>query len=51
MKASVDNYSKEDIKIINMRLNQRRLSSLSGSTPEEAFIKVYGLDSYNKLFK
>lgn len=50
-KASIDNYSKEDIKMINMRLNQRRLPSLSGSTPEEAFIKVYGLDSYNKLFK
>ena len=50
-KASIDNYSKEDIKMINMRLNQRRLPSLSGSSPEEAFIKVYGLETYNKLFK
>lgn len=50
-KTSIDSYSKEDIKMINIRLNQRRLPSLSGATPEEAFIKVYGLETYNKLFK
>lgn len=50
-KDSIDKYSKEDIKRINIRLNQRRLASLSTSTPEEAFIKVYGLEIYNKLFK
>ncbi len=50
-KETVDKYSKEDIKMINIRLNQRRLASLSSSTPEEAFIKIYGLETYNKLFK
>lgn len=50
-KESIDNYSKEDIKMINMKLNQRRLPSLSGECPQDAFIKVYGLETFNKLFK
>ena len=50
-KESIDKYTKEDIKMINLRLNNRRLPSLSGSSAQEAFIRVYGLETFNKLFK
>lgn len=50
-KESIDKYSKDEIKAINIKINQRRLPSLSGATAEEAYIKVYGLETYNKLFK
>ena len=50
-KESIDKYSRQDVKEINIRINQRRLASLSKASAQEAFIKVYGLETYNKLFK
>lgn len=47
---SIDKYTKNDIKNINLTLLNRPLKSLDGNTPKEAFIKVFGEDLFNKLF-
>lgn len=47
--SSVDRYSKEDIKAINMTILKTRVASLNGFTPLEAFTKVYGKNILDKL--
>ena len=47
--TSVDCYSKEDIKAINITILKTRVASLNGFTPMEAFIKVYGKHILDKL--
>ena len=49
-KGSVDNIPKDYIRQINHELNTRKLASLSGNSAEEAFIRIYGEATYNKLF-
>ena len=50
-KASVDNLTDEDMTNVMNFINNLRVPSLSGSTPTEAFIRVYGEDILNKLMK
>ena len=47
---SVDKYSNHDIKLINHTLLNKPLKSLDSYTPKDAFIKVFGEDTFNKLF-
>ena len=47
---SVDKYTKNDIKNINITILNRPLRSLDGNTPKETFIKVFDADIFNKLF-
>ena len=48
---SVDKYTKNDIKNINLTLLNRPIKSLDGNTPKDVFIKVLGEDLFNKIFK
>ena len=48
---SVDKYSKNDIKNINLTLLNRPVRSLDGNTPKEAFTKVFDDELFNKLFQ
>ena len=48
---SIDKYTKNDIKNINLTLLNRPIKSLDGNTPKDAFIKVLGEDLLNKIFK
>lgn len=50
-KSSVDKFTKQDIKQINYTLLNKPLKSLDSFTPKDAFIKVFGGELYNKLFK
>ena len=50
-KSSVDHITKQDIKQINYTLLNKPLRSLDSFTPSDAFIKVFGEELYNKLFK
>lgn len=47
--TSVDCYSKEEIRSINITILKTRVASLNGFTPMEAFIKVYGKHILDKL--
>lgn len=47
---SVDKYSKEDIKNINLTLLNKPLKSIDGNTPKDAFIKVFDEELFEKLF-
>lgn len=47
---SVDKYSKNDIKNINLTLLNRPVRSLDGNTPKEAFTKVFDDELFNKIF-
>jgi Transposase and inactivated derivatives, IS30 family len=46
---SIDHLTNIEVKDIETTINNTRVQSLSGASPKEAFIKVYGLDVYNKL--
>lgn len=46
---SVDNFTSEEIKAINITILKTRVASLNGFTPMEAFIKVYGKHILDKL--
>lgn len=48
-KQSIDHLTQEDIRSINYQLLHRRVASLNGANPKEAFIKVYGEDLYKAL--
>ena len=48
-KASVDKCTQEDMKNVMNFINNLRVPSLSGFTPTEAFIRVYGEDILNDL--
>ena len=47
---SIDKFTIQDIKNINLALLTRPLKSLDSFTPKEAFIKVFDEDLFNKLF-
>ena len=46
---SIDHLTVSDVREINSLILRTRVKSLSGATPEEAFIKVYGKNLYDKL--
>ena len=48
--TSVDDYTQEQILDINRAILETKIFSLDGSSPKEAFIKLYGLGTYEKLF-
>lgn len=48
---SLDKLTKERVKQINISLNRRKLASLDGYSPEEAFITVFGQSTFNNLFR
>ena len=50
-KSSVDNLIDKDMKNVMNFINNLRVPSLSGFTPNEAFIKVYGEDVLTNLMK
>ena len=50
-KQSVDSYTNDDMKVHMMNINNRKVSSLSGFSPNEAFVKLYGLAILEKLYK
>ncbi|MBP5342406.1 hypothetical protein J6Y73_00535, partial [bacterium] len=47
--SSIDGFSEDEVKTINIILLERKVASLGGFSPKEAFIKVYGKDIYEKL--
>lgn len=49
--TSIDDLSDSFIEEINVRLLTRRLRSLGGETPRDAFIRLYGEDSLDKLLE
>ena len=50
-KQSVDSYTNDDMKVHMMNINNRKVSSLSGFSPNEAFVKLYGQSTLEKLYK
>lgn len=50
-KTSVDHLTDEDMRNVMNFINNLRVPSLSGSTPNEAFIRVYGEDTLKNLMK
>ncbi|MEA5017963.1 MAG: hypothetical protein VB009_04515, partial [Erysipelotrichaceae bacterium] len=50
-KQSVDSYTNEDMKVHMMNVNNLKVLSLSGFSPNEAFVKLYGLAILEKLYK
>lgn len=42
----LSNFSKDDVKRINIFLNKRKLKSLDGFSPEEVFIRIFGEKSF-----
>ena len=49
-KKSIDHLSKTEVKRINLLLLDYRLNSLDAYSPKEAFIEVFGIEIFNKLF-
>ena len=47
---SVDIYNQEQIKKINIIINEQPLFSLDGASPKEAFITIFGNKAYDELF-
>lgn len=47
---TIDTYTKKDIKNTNLILLNRPLKSLDSFTPKEAFINIYDVELFNKLF-
>lgn len=47
---SVDIYNQEQIKKINIIINEQPLFSLDGASPKEAFINIFGNKAYDELF-
>ncbi|MEA5018560.1 MAG: IS30 family transposase [Erysipelotrichaceae bacterium] len=50
-KQSVDSYTNDDMKVHMMSINSRKVPSLSGFSPNEAFAKLYGQSMLDKLYK
>lgn len=50
-KTSVDHLTDEDMRNVMNFINNLRVPSLSGSTPNEAFIRVYGEEALKNLMK
>lgn len=49
-KSSIDNYTQEQITLINLTINESKLFSLDGHSPKEAFIILFGIEAYELLF-
>ena len=47
---SVDGFRQEDVDSINLTLVESPLFSLDGNSPKEAFIKLFGRETFDKLF-
>ncbi len=47
---SVDKFTNDDVKDIADRINNTPLYSLDGHTPKEAFVLIFGEETYLKLF-
>lgn len=47
----LNDVNKEKVREINITLNSRKLKSLDGYSPEEAFIRVFGKETFKDLFK
>lgn len=47
---SVDNQTKQTVRKHNITLLNTPIKSLDGYTPKDAFITIYGEDTFNKLF-
>lgn len=48
-KKTIDHLNQEDISKITDIIRNTRIASLSGATPKEAFIKVFGEEIYQRL--
>jgi len=48
---SVDKYSEDDVKTVNITMLNRPLRSMDGYTSKEAFTKIFDEDLFNKMFK
>lgn len=48
---SIDEVTPEMVKEVNRIINETRVRSLSGYTPKEAFIKIFGEEAYDNLMK
>ena len=48
---SIDNYVQEDIATINKTIIESPLFSLDGHSPKEAFILLFGQETFDKLFR
>ena len=48
---SIDRFTDDEIKTINIILLERKVASLGGLSPKEAFIKIYGKEIYEKLIE
>jgi Transposase and inactivated derivatives, IS30 family len=46
---SIDHLLQDDLNKVALLINNTHIASLSGATPNEAFIKVFGDELYNKL--
>ena len=47
---SVDRYTQEQVTAISKAMNEAPLFSLDGFTPKEAFEKLFGAETYSKIF-
>ncbi|MBQ0035484.1 MAG: hypothetical protein KBT35_01050 [Firmicutes bacterium] len=47
---SIDHYTQKEITEINMFINNQKLHSLSGFSANDAFIKIYGKDTLQRLY-
>ena len=47
---SIDHYTQKQITEINMFINNQKLHSLSGFSANDAFIKIFGKDTLEKLY-
>lgn len=50
-KQSIDHYTQKDITSINNTIINQKIPSLSGNSPKEAFIKVFGKPLLDLLFE
>ena len=50
-KSSINNFTDEQIKDINQIIINTKVQSLGGYSPREAFVKTYGFECLNILFK
>lgn len=47
---SIQNYSKKDIKNVNLTLLKKPLKSLDSNSPKEAFVRIFGEELLEKIF-
>lgn len=48
--SSINQYKQEDVWQVVKTINETCLLSLDGKTPKEAFITIFGSETYSKLF-